>query len=187
MFITKIQQAALARANIKEEDRRDFYFYIDEFQNFATVAFKSILSESRKYHLNLTLAHQYIGQLNEDIRSSVIGNIASFFVFAIGGDDAAYLEKEFTPVFTANDILRLEAREMYVKMSINGRTAQPFSARTLTTQEPQFNFISEIISNTQTKYATNRIAVERNIEKWQNAKDSVTDNADSDEFPEPIL
>src|SRR5579872_2551407 len=81
MFITKIQQAALARAN-KEEDRRDFYFYIDEFQNFATEAFKTILSESRKYRLNLTIAHQYIGQLSEDIKSSVFGNIASFFVFA---------------------------------------------------------------------------------------------------------
>lgn len=187
MFITKIQQAALARANIREEDRRDFYFYIDEFQNFATEAFKSILSESRKYRLNLTIAHQYIGQLSEDIRSSVFGNIASFFVFAVGGDDAAYLEKEFTPIFTADDILRLEAREMYVKMSINGRTAQPFSARTLTTQEPQFNFVPEIVSNTQTKFATNRIAVERNIEKWQNSKGSVTDDADSDGFPEPIL
>lgn len=188
MFITKIQQAALARANIREEDRRDFYFYIDEFQNFATEAFKSILSESRKYRLNLTIAHQYIDQLSDDIRSSVFGNIASFFVFAVGGDDASYLEKEFAPTFTADDIIRLEAREMYVKMSINGRTAQPFSAKTMTTLAPQFNFLPEIITNSQTKYASNRIVVERNIEKWQNSKISfVESNTNADEFPEPIL
>src|SRR6185436_5751156 len=131
MFITKIQQAALSRANIKEEDRRDFYFYIDEFQNFATDAFKSILSESRKYHLNLTIAHQYISQLSDDIRSSVFGNVASLFVFAVGGDDAKYLAKEFAPTFTADDIIGLETREVYIKMSINGKTSSAFSARTL--------------------------------------------------------
>lgn len=189
MFITKIQQAALARANIKEEDRRDFYFYIDEFQNFATEAFKSILSESRKYRLNLTIVHQYIDQLSEDIKSSVFGNVASLFVFAVGGDDAAYLAKEFTPTFIADDIISLETREMYVKMSINGRTARPFSARTITTSAPGISFVPDIIHNTQTKYASNRVAVERSIEKWTNTKGG-SENGRTDtteEFPEPIL
>jgi hypothetical protein len=189
MFITKIQQAALARANIPEKERRDFYFYIDEFQNFATEAFKSILSESRKYHLNLTIAHQYIDQLNDEIKSSVFGNVSSFFIFTIGGDDAAYLEKEFAPTFSADDIIKLETREMYVKMSINGRTTLPFSAKTLTTKDPRFNFLPDIIANTQTKYANNRVAVERSIEKWQHATGLMSEEAgsNSDEFPEPIL
>lgn len=188
MFITKIQQAALARANTREEDRKDFYFYIDEFQNFATEAFKSILSESRKYRLNLTMAHQYIDQLSEDIKSSVFGNVASFFVFSVGGNDASYLEKEFAPIFSAEDILKLEAREMLVKMSINGRTTQPFSARTLTTQNAQCNYLPEITKHTQVNYANNRIAVERAIQKWQNAKETVTNSTnDSEEFPEPII
>ena len=188
MFITKIQQAALSRANIPEDERVDFYLYIDEFQNFATDAFRSILSESRKYRLNLTVAHQYMAQLSDDIKSSVFGNVASFFVFAVGGEDAFYLEKELSPIFKADDMIKLETREMYVKMSINGRTAQPFSARTLATQESNFNFFPDIIASTQTKYAANRVAVEKNIEKWQNAKESMTEREDSlEEFPEPII
>jgi type IV secretory pathway TraG/TraD family ATPase VirD4 len=189
MFITKIHQAALARASVREEDRRDFYFYIDEFQNFATEAFQSILSESRKYRLNLTIAHQYINQLNNDIRASVFGNVASLFVFAVGGDDAAYLAKEFSPTFTAEDILSLQTRDMYVKMSINGRTSKPFSARTITTETSKINFIPDIISHTQTQYATNRIAVERGIEKWGKAKEPFyeTKKDTLEEFPEPLL
>lgn len=188
MFITKIQQAALSRANIPENERRDFYFYIDEFQNFATEAFQSILSESRKYRLNLTIAHQYIDQLSEDIKSSVFGNVASLFVFATGGDDAAYLANEFTPTFTKEDILGLEAREMYVKMSVRGRTTRPFSARTIDTPKSQFDFTPDIEGNTQEKYADNRVAVERRIEKWSNASESVIETgSEPDDFPEPLI
>jgi hypothetical protein len=188
MFITKIQQAALSRANIPESERRDFYFYIDEFQNFATEAFQSILSESRKYRLNLTIAHQYIDQLSDDIKSSVFGNVASLFVFATGGDDAAYLANEFTPTFSKEDILGLEAREMYVKMSVRGRTTRPFSARTIDTPKPQFDFTPDIEGNTQEKYADNRVAVERRIEKWSNASESVIETgSESDNFPEPLI
>lgn len=189
MFITKIQQAAMQRASMREEDRKDFYFYIDEFQNFATDAFQSILSESRKYRLNLTIAHQYINQLDDSMKASIFGNVASLFVFAVGGDDAAYLAKEFTPTFSADDIINLEAREMYVRTSINGRTSRPFSARTLTIPTPQFNFIPDIISHTQTIYATNRVGVESEIEKWVKSKNNYSNEKINDEkkFPEPII
>ncbi|HVF68939.1 MAG TPA: type IV secretion system DNA-binding domain-containing protein [Xanthomonadales bacterium] len=188
MFITKIQQAALSRANIPESERRDFYFYIDEFQNFATEAFQSILSESRKYRLNLTIAHQYIDQLSEDIKSSVFGNVASLFVFATGGDDAKYLANEFTPTFTKEDILGLEAREMYVKMSVRGRTTRPFSARTIDTPTAQFDYSHDIIGRTQEKFADNRVAVERRIDKWSSAAESVIDDRGAtDDFPEPLI
>src|SRR5258706_12741962 len=114
MFITKIQQAALSRAKLEEEKRRDFYFYIDEFQNFATDAFSSILSEARKYHLNLTIAHQYIAQLPEEIKATAFGNVGTIIAFAVGGDDSAYLAKEFSPVFAPDDLLSLNTREMYI-------------------------------------------------------------------------
>lgn len=188
MFITKIQQATLARANVSEEERRDFYFYIDEFQNFATEAFKSILSESRKYRLNLTIAHQYIDQLPEDIKSSVFGNVGSLVVFSVGGSDAAYLAKEFAPVFTAEDMIGLEAREMYLKLSVNGRVTKPFSGRTITTPETKFNHILDIVGHTQTKYGDNRIKVEREIEKWTTSKGASTQTSSSEEeFPEPLI
>lgn len=188
MFITKIQQATLARASVAEEERRDFYFYIDEFQNFATEAFKSILSESRKYRLNLTIAHQYIDQLSDDIKSSVFGNVGSLVVFSVGGSDAAYLAKEFAPVFTADDMIGLEAREMYLKLSVNGRITKPFSGRTLTTPEPKFDYTLEVEDHTHSKFSENRIVVEREINNWTNAKGVQPVSANGDEaFPEPIV
>ncbi len=188
MFITKIQQAALARASMPEEERRDFYFYIDEFQNFATDAFNSILSESRKYRLNLTVAHQYIDQLSGDIKSSVFGNVGSLIVFSVGGNDATYLAKEFAPIFTSEDMINLEAREMYLKLSINGRLTKPFSGRTLTTPETRFNYLTEIKDFNRRKYAQLRVVVEREIEKWLKSKGEEAsarsyDSAD----PEPII
>ncbi len=168
MFITKIQQAALSRAKIEEEKRRDFYFYIDEFQNFATDAFSSILSEARKYHLNLTIAHQYISQLPHEVRATAFGNVGTIIVFAVGGDDAEYLAKEFTPVFNADDMTRLNTREMYIKMSIDGKITPPFSAHTLNVPNQ------------------NRTKVENEIIQW--TKTTQAPNISSgDAFPEPII
>lgn len=174
MFITKIQEAALRRANIPEEQRRDFYFYVDEFQNFATDAFSSILSEARKYHLDLTIAHQYIAQLPEDVKATAFGNVGTIITFAIGGDDAAYLSKEFSPVFTPDDMINLNTREMYIKMSIDGRLAQPFSARTLDVPRPTFDYSAEIIENSRRLYAGNRAEVEREILQWSRSNTSVS-------------
>lgn len=189
MFITKIQQAALARAKIPEEKRRDFYFYVDEFQNFATDAFSTILSEARKYHLDLTIAHQYIAQLPPDVKASAFGNVGSLIVFAVGGDDAAYLTKEYLPVFSPEDLINLDNREMYVKMSIDGRTAQPFSARTIDFPKPQFDYSGEIIDRSRVKYGRNRLEVEREIEKWTNAAEAITTGSGKgkEDFPEPII
>lgn len=188
MFITKIQQAALSRAKIPEEQRRDFYFYVDEFQNFATDAFSLILSEARKYRLNLTLAHQYIAQLPEEVKATAFGNVGSLMVFPVGGDDAAYLAKEFTPVFTADDMINLNLREMYLKMSIDGKVSRPFSARTIDVPKPIADYSQEVLDNTRNTYARHRIEVENEIKAWTDATTSIAASGDNAEnFPEPII
>lgn len=186
MFITKIQQAALARAKVPEDQRRDFYFYVDEFQNFATEAFSSILSEARKYHLDLTMAHQYIAQLPDDVKATAFGNIGSLIVFPVGGDDAEYLAKEFSPIFSAENLISLNIREMYIKMSVDGKLTTPFSARTIDVPRPQFNHIQEILSHSRLTYGKNRVSVENEIRRWSEASQSVSSDS-SEEFPEPIL
>ena len=191
MFITKIQQGALNRAKIPEDERRDFYFYVDEFQNFATDAFSSILSEARKYRLDLTIAHQYIAQLTEDVKATAFGNVGTIITFAIGGDDAAYLAKEFSPVFTPDDMINLNTREMYIKMSIDGKLVPPFSARTLNVSSPTFDYSEEIKNNSRMTYGRNREEVENEIQQWSQADTLgfstggiVTQEED---FPEPLI
>lgn len=187
MFITKIQQAALSRAKIPEEQRRDFYFYVDEFQNFATEAFSSILSEARKYHLDLTIAHQYIAQLPEDVKATAFGNVGTVIVFAVGGDDAAYLSKEFAPIFSPEDLISLNNREMYIKMSIDGKITPPFSARTLNVPKPQFDFTNQILSRSRLTYGKNRVSVENEIRRWSEATQSISSSGQSEEFPKPLI
>lgn len=187
MFITKIQQAALARAKMNEEDRRDFYFYVDEFQNFATDAFSSILSEARKYHLDLTIAHQYIAQLPEEVKATAFGNVGSMIVFAVGGDDASYLSKEFAPTFSPNDMINLNVREMYIKMSVDGKLTTPFSAVTLNVPKPTFDYSIEIVDTSRTTYGQNRVSVENEINRWTSGAVEKVDETGKDEFPEPII
>ncbi len=135
MLITKIQLAAMERVRIPEDERKDFYLYVDEFQNFATDSFANILSEARKYRLNLTLAHQYIGQLITDtstaVRDAVFGNVGTMIVFRVGAADAEFLEKEFEPEFTPQDIVNLPNYNIYLKLMVDGITSRPFSATTL--------------------------------------------------------
>lgn len=163
MIITKIQLAAMGRANIPEDDRRDFYLYVDEFQNFATDSFASILSEARKYHLNLIVAHQYIAQMSEVVSSAVFGNVGTIVSFRVGAADAASLAKEFEPIFNANDLVNLDNYHVYLKMAIDARTAAPFSAVTL----PPFtgkNANRDLgIQRSIDKYTSNREAVESEI------------------------
>lgn len=135
MLITKIQLAAMERIRIPESERRDFYLYVDEFQNFATDSFAGILSEARKYALNLVVAHQYIGQLVTDVstkvRDAIFGNVGTMIIFRVGAADAEFLEPEFTPEFVIQDLVNLPNREIYVKLMVDGTTSRPFSAATL--------------------------------------------------------
>ncbi|HBB02401.1 MAG: hypothetical protein US89_C0013G0020 [Candidatus Peregrinibacteria bacterium GW2011_GWF2_38_29] len=168
MFITAIYQAAMTRAAMREEDRHDFYFYVDEFQNFATKTFEEILSEARKYRLNLTISHQHIGQLAPNIKATVFGNVGSIITFRVGADDAYAMEKEFTPVFKANDIINLAMREFYIKMIVDGQLRDPFSARTLDIppNDPKKDFSQKIIQMCREKYAAPRVEVEKMISRF---------------------
>lgn len=129
IIIGKFSQAALARVN--SNDRPDFYLYIDEFQNVTTPAIASILSEARKYRLSLTVAHQYLAQLPEDIKGAVFGNVGSMAVFRVSPEDAKFLETQFVPTFTANDIIKIENRHAYVKMLSKGTPIRPFDIVTV--------------------------------------------------------
>ena len=131
MFITKMQLTAMARVNLNPEARTDFYLYVDEFQNFATTSFIKILSEARKYKLNLTLANQYVGQVDEDIQKAIFGNVGTLMTFVIGSTDAALFEKEFGGKFTSQDLVSLGKFQILLKMAINGLTSEPFFAQTL--------------------------------------------------------
>jgi hypothetical protein len=131
IIVGKFSQAALSRVN--SDVRPDFFLYIDEFQNVTTPAIASILSEARKYRLSLTVAHQYLTQLPEDIKAAVFGNVGSMAVFRVGPDDAQFLERQFSPVFTASDIIKIENRHAYVKMLMNNEPKPPFDIVTLDT------------------------------------------------------
>ncbi len=168
MMITKIQLAAMSRVDIAEEKRRDFYLYIDEFQNFSTESFANILSEARKYRLNLIMAHQYIEQLDERVKPAVFGNVGTIIVFRVGASDAEELVKEFTPVFTEEDIVNLPKYEMYLKLMIDGISSDPFSAIGLPPlpSEERTNNTEKVIAYSREKYATKKNIVEEKIVRW---------------------
>ena len=168
MMITKIQLAAMSRVDIPEKDRRDFYLYIDEFQNFSTDSFANILSEARKYRLNLILAHQYIEQLSEKVKPAVFGNVGTMVVFRVGAADAEELEKEFLPTFTQEDLVNLPKYEMYLKLMIDGIASAPFSAKGLPPLSPseRTNNTDKVIAYSREKYASEREVVEEKIMRW---------------------
>lgn len=131
MIITKIQLAAMNRVYVGEEDRRDFYLYVDEFQNFATTSFIKILSEARKYRLDLTLANQYIGQIDEDVQNAIFGNAGSIVSFSVGASDARLLAREFGLKYEEEELVGLGNYQVVMKLSIDNHTSLPFSAITL--------------------------------------------------------
>lgn len=179
MIITKIQLAAMSRVDISENERRDFYLYIDEFQNFTTDSFANILSEARKYKLNLIMAHQYIEQLGEIVRYAVFGNVGTLVVFRVGASDAEALEPEFTPTFTEEDILNIPKYEFYLKLMIDGIASEPFSARgiaPLTKEEETGNF-DKIVAVGRERYAQDRISVEDKIARWYDPAFATTPTA----------
>jgi CxxC-x17-CxxC domain-containing protein len=186
MLITKIQLSAMERVRIPEDDRADFYLYVDEFQNFATDSFAGILSEARKYRLNLILAHQYVGQLVTDVstkvRDAVFGNVGTMIIFRIGAADAEFLENEFSPEFTIEDMVNLPNHHIYLKLLVDGVASRPFSAHTL----PPFKMAQgcappEIVKESSRKiYAKPREVVERAINRWSGM---MGDDYDSSEAP----
>ena len=190
MIITKMYQAAMQRADTQEENREDFYFYIDEFQNFATDTFAEILSEARKYHLNLTIAHQYMGQLIEKVQKTVFGNFGSIINFRVGSDDARILGEEYTPVFKERDIINLGVREFYIKMSVNGEIREAFSARTVNVPSITNDFSQKIVEQSRQKYCAPKTDVEKLLSKWDEAGDFSEDNIVPDmekPFEEPMI
>ena len=163
-LVTKIQLAAMSRSDIPDiKDRRPFYLYVDEFQNFATDSFATILSEARKYGLNLTVANQYISQMNDTVRDAVFGNVGTMISFRVSADDAPILSKQFEPQFESNDLLQMHNRNFVINMVINGEKSPAFSARTLELPPPQTDNTGRIIENTRRTYSKNRAEVEEAI------------------------
>ena len=163
-LVTKVQLAAMSRSDIPNvADRRPFYLYVDEFQNFATDSFAVILSEARKYGLNLTVANQYISQMTDSVRDAVFGNVGTTISFRVSADDAPVLVKQFEPTFEAQDLLQMNNRHFIISMIINGEKVPAFSATTLSIPPtPEDNFAA-IIEHSRKGYARNREEVEAEI------------------------
>jgi CxxC-x17-CxxC domain-containing protein len=173
LLITKLQLAAMSRVDIPEEQRQDFFLYVDEFQNFATESFANILSEARKYRLDLTLGHQYITQLSEEVRDAVFGNIGTLVCFRIGAEDAEFLEREFMPEFVANDLVNLSKYNIYLRLMIDGLAGRPFSAETLPpTPRPEKSNREKIINVSRERYSASRQSVEDKISRWTGFNDA---------------
>ncbi|MGK2896461.1 MAG: type IV secretory system conjugative DNA transfer family protein, partial [Candidatus Saccharimonadales bacterium] len=163
-LVTKIQLAAMSRSDIPNiEDRRPFYLYVDEFQNFATDSFATILSEARKYGLNLTVANQYISQMSDTVRDAVFGNVGTMITFRVSADDAPILSKQFEPNFEALDLLQMHNRNFIINMVIGGEKTPAFSARTLNLPPPQIDNTGRIIEHTRLHYSRDRADVEAEI------------------------
>jgi hypothetical protein len=166
-LVTKIQLAAMSRSDIANiEDRRPFYLYVDEFQNFATDSFATILSEARKYGLNLTVANQYISQMSDTVRDAVFGNVGTMICFRVSADDAPILSKQFEPNFEALDLLQMHNRNFIINMVIGGEKTPAFSARTLNLPPAQTDNIAHIIEHTREHYSRSRKEVEQEIDEF---------------------
>jgi len=188
MIVTKIQLAAMGRVEIPEEERKDFYLYVDEFQNFATESFANILSEARKYRLALILAHQYVNQLifdgNTTVRDAIFGNVGTIVSFRVGAEDAEALEKEFDPVFLMNDIVNLAKYQMYLKLMIDGIAGDAFSATSLPPVDLTDTKGNEekVIAVSRERYGKARKEVEEKIARWSGMFDFEEFEKEMEEF-----
>lgn len=185
MIINRIQLAAMDRATIPEEERRDFYLYVDEFQNFATESFADILSEARKYRLNLIMAHQYIAQMEEEVSDAVFGNVGTLICFRVGAADAEYLEKEFAPTFTQTDLVNLNKFGAYIKLMINGISTKPFSMRTLPPTMEHFAKADIVRRVSRERYGRKRHVIEEKIKRWSGVALGTKGNEENSERPGP--
>ncbi len=194
LMITKLQLAAMSRVDIPELQREDFTLIVDEFQNFATASFANILSEARKYHLNLVIAHQYVAQMDETVRDAVFGNVGSIITFRVGAEDAELLEKELAPEFMATDIVNLGKRQIYLKLMIDGVASKAFSAYTMDTLPIlQVSNREKIIAQSRATYAKSRTEVEQAIVDWHSPVESALQRAlkssesENRRIPQPLL
>ncbi|MFH0803735.1 MAG: type IV secretory system conjugative DNA transfer family protein [Candidatus Tagabacteria bacterium] len=170
IIVGKILMAALSRTDLPEEERRDFYLYIDEFQNVTTKSIAVILSEARKYRLDLTIANQFIGQLDEDIKKAVFGNVGSMIIFRVGADDVTLLEKQVEPTFNAYDLLNIDNYNAYLKLLINGQTSRPFNIRVLPPQKGNPEIALQAQKLSSLKYGRPRDLIEEEIRQRYAAK-----------------
>lgn len=179
LLIPRILSAAMSRVDQPIEERRDFFLYVDEFQNFATDDFATILSEARKFRLNLIVANQYIGQIQDQVRNAVFGNVGTIISFRVGLDDAEYLEGQFAPVFNKNDLTNLENQNAYVKLMVNGRYPPPFSIKTtfkkMPIGDPKMKDL--IIQISRNVYGRDRVLVEEEILRRMNIKPNTNTQA----------
>jgi len=168
LIVTKLQLAAMSRSNIAEDDRVDFYLYVDEFQNYATDSFAGILSEARKYRLNLILAHQFLDQLPESVRQAVFGNVGSVVSFQVGPDDALLLAAQFGDIFGESDLMSLPRYHIYLRLLIDGSVSSAFSATTLPPL-PRTEACADpatLIRISRERYSTPRVVVEDRLSRW---------------------
>lgn len=168
MFITKFQLDAMSRANIPEKERKDFYLYVDEFQNFATEAFATILSEARKYKLNLTMANQYIAQMEEEVRDAVFGNVGTVLSFQVGFDDAEYISQQYGEEIMPPDLVSLSKYTAYMRLLVDGMPTRTFSLNTL--PPPRLDIdpdrVKKLIKVSRERYSEKVSVVTDKIKRW---------------------
>lgn len=181
MLITKIQLAAMERVDIPEKERKDFFLYVDEFQNFATESFANILSEARKYRLGLVMAHQYIAQLEETVRDAVFGNVGTIVSFRVGAADAMVLAAEYAPVFIEEDLVNLSKFNVFLKLMIDGVASQPFSANTLPPIGSPTGNAEKVIRVSRERYAKQKEEIEDKITRWSGMEADTHPEEDSDD------
>ncbi|PJA46880.1 hypothetical protein CO172_03440 [Candidatus Uhrbacteria bacterium CG_4_9_14_3_um_filter_36_7] len=171
ILITKIKQSAMKRVALPASERFPFYLYVDEFQNIATKTFENLLAEARKFGIALTMANQNLSQIDAALKASLFGNVASLITFQISSDDALILQNELAPIFEFHDVINLAAREIYVKMTIDGKRYDPFSAEVLTVTDPKHEIYADrIIENSRKMYATTREEVECMLEEGDDGR-----------------
>ena len=172
LLTTQFQLGAMARANRPEAERRDFYLFIDEFQNFSTDAFASILAEARKYRLCLTLSHQYIDQLSLSVRQAVFGNVGTLIAFRIGHSDAEVLEKEFGKTFPASNLTDLDRYEAVVKLLEDGTNREPFRAKMLPPMGNRVGRKDNLIARSRERFAIPRPSIELKLNRWMTSAEN---------------
>ena len=155
--------AAFSRVDAPEEQRPDFYLYIDEFQNFTTDTISTILAEARKYKLNLIIGHQFIGQLEEKIKNAVFGNVGSIAAFRVGAEDAEFLAKQFEPVFNQQDLLNIDNFNAYVKLLIDNQTSTPFNIKCSPPAQSNSEIAEKIKELSRLKYGREKAIVDKEI------------------------
>ncbi len=185
ILINQIQLAAMERVDTPEKDRKDFFLYVDEFQNFATPSFANILSEARKYRLSLIMAHQYVAQLDEIVADAVFGNVGTIVAFRVGGADAEILVKEFTPTFLEEDIVNLAKFHIFLKLMIDGVASLPFSAVTMPPIGSPTGSTEKVIKVSRERYAKRRDVIEDKILRWSGMSEGEDDSEGLEEKISP--